>query len=55
MKHRIKMVELVDGKKLYYPSDEELIGLNVIVCVIEEILTKTEYEALVRKYDGPNS
>jgi len=55
MKHRIKMVELADGKKLYCPSDEELIGLDVIVCVIEEILTKSEYEALVGKYNGPNS
>ena len=54
MKHRIKMIELMDGKKLHYPSDEELIGLNIKICVIEETLTKSEFELYMLqqgKYD----
>lgn len=46
MKSKIKQITLIDGKQLFYPSEEEVRKLGDVIkeVVIEETLTKAEYD-----------
>lgn len=47
MKSKIKQITLLDGKQLFYPSEEEFIKVhdNVESVVIEQLMTRDEYKA----------
>lgn len=46
MKSRIKQITLLDGKQLYYPSEEEMVKFaeRIESVIIEETMTKGEYD-----------
>lgn len=49
MTHRIKVIELMDGNKIYDPVDDDLLGLDIKSIIIEKTITKAQYETLVGK------
>lgn len=48
MQSKIKQITLLDGKQIFYPSEEELKHLwhQVEIVLIEEWLTKAEYDKM---------
>lgn len=56
MKRKIKMIQLKDGKQLYYPSDAEMKELwnYVDMVVMEETYTIQEWQSkfvVIRSFD----
>lgn len=49
---RIKQITLIDGKQLFYPSEEEVrkLGECITEIIIEETMTKDEYKLMREKY-----
>lgn len=56
MKSRIKLIELQDGKQLYYPNEEEMkkLGEGIKSLIVEETMTKEEYHNWLKSMDISN-
>lgn len=52
MKSKIKQITLIDGKQLFYPSEEEVRKLNGQIqdYVMELTMSSDEYEAYMAVY-----